>query len=79
MECPACNGDGCSQCREGEFEIVGCPQTFVTDDIWQMLHYCDLYEKGLPPIGGGALDQTRIFTDAASFVWREQNRWKNEN
>jgi hypothetical protein len=43
-----------------------------------MIEYADLYEKGLPPVAGGALDQCHAFTDACRFIWREQRHWKNK-
>ena len=37
-----------------------------------------LFEKGLPPVAGGVLDQAKIFVEAATFIFREQNYWKNK-
>ena len=42
------------------------------------MQYADLYEKGLPPIAGGVLDQAAWFIDAASFIWSEQAVQKRE-
>lgn len=36
----------------------------------------ELYEKGLPPVAGGALDQANVFVEAARFVWSEQAYWR---
>ena len=38
----------------------------------------ELFEKGLPPVHGGVLDQAQIFLDAARFIWAEQARWRAE-
>lgn len=79
MACPACAGEGCPECGpNGEFEVPPCPKRFVTNDVWQALGYARLYAKGSPPVAGGALDQTRVFTDACAFVWFEQDRWQAE-
>ena len=42
-------------------------------DIIQM---AELYEKGLPPIAGGQLDQAKSFVDAAYFIFNEIQYWK---
>ena len=38
----------------------------------------ELFEKGLPPVAGGILEQAKIFVDAARFIFREQRYWKNK-
>jgi hypothetical protein len=43
---------------------------------WQLIEYAELYEKGLPPIAGGALEQTEYFRRAARFIWNEQRQWR---
>ena len=44
--------------------------------MWELIALAELYEKGLPPVAGGALDQAAAFVDAVRFVWAEQARWK---
>ena len=46
-----------------------------TMDIIQM---AELYEKGLPPVAGGQLDQAKSFVDAAYFIFNEKAYWKNK-
>ncbi len=41
-----------------------------------MLPYARLYEKGLPPAAGGALDQAQAFLEACDFIWQEERYWK---
>jgi len=41
-----------------------------------MIEYAELYEKGIPPMAGGALDQLVVFVDACRCIWREQAYWK---
>ena len=31
----------------------------------------EMMRHGLPPLAGGALDQTQIFLEAAQFIWSE--------
>ena len=38
----------------------------------------ELFEKGLPPVAGGVLDQAKIFVETARFVFSEQSYWKNK-
>lgn len=37
-----------------------------------------MYEKGLPPVAGGALDQAKCFIDAAMFIFNEKTYWDNK-
>jgi len=48
----------------------------ITPDIWETIEYAELYEKGLPPVMGGALDQCHAFTQACRLIWREQGHYK---
>lgn len=79
MRCVICDGDGCPACdKSGMMTITQCPLTFVTEDVWQVIELAELYEKGLPPVAGGALDQAKMFVEAARFIWQEQKYWKNK-
>jgi len=46
--------------------------------VWRAIDATDLLERGLPPVGGGSLDQAQVFIDAARFIWAERRRWKAE-
>jgi len=37
-----------------------------------------LYEKGLPPVAGGSLDQTQQFIFAADFIFSEEAKYKKK-
>ena len=37
-----------------------------------------LYEKGLPPVAGGSLDQAGVFIAAVEFIWQEEKQYKAE-
>ena len=41
-----------------------------------MIEAADLARKGLPPVAGGALDQTQVFLDACRFIWAETDHWR---
>jgi hypothetical protein len=66
FECPACEGHGCDACDDGYFQIDGCPNAFCRTVI-PAIELIDLFEKGLPPVSGGALNQSASFLSAAKF------------
>ena len=78
MDCFNCGGSGCELCLDGKIEITQCPLELITDDIWDAIRFAELYEKGLPPVLGGALDQANIFIGAARFIFGEKNYWKRK-
>ena len=57
-----CRGLGCDECEDGYFAIAGCPNAYVRR-LLPALRLADMYEKGLPPIAGGTLDQAASFID----------------
>ena len=77
VQCSECGGNGCSQCNDrGEFELTSCPNRYIGRDTADVLQYVGLCEKGLPPVAGGALDQSAWFIDAMSFVSNERAIWR---
>ena len=65
LVCPDCEEKGCERCgKRGRLTIDGCPKRLIGGDLATMLGYAALYEQGLPPVAGGALDQSRWFIDA---------------
>jgi len=44
----------------------------LTPDIIDLIELSDLYSKGLPPVAGGALDQTKSFIDAFRLLSHDQ-------
>lgn len=58
--------------------MTGCPKEYVTSDVWDVLEGAELYEKGLPPVAGGIVDQCKCFTQSCRMIWREQRYWKNK-
>ena len=83
-DCPVCGGRqddpscvalGAAGCGgTGRLELTACPLRVVPEIYWQVLELADLYEKGLPPLAGGALDQMSCFLAACRFLWAEQAR-----
>ena len=79
MRCTGCGGEGCGDCDDkGILAITCCPLDYITDDVWEVIRFAELYEKGLPPVAGGALDQAGSFIEASVFVMRENDYWKNK-
>jgi len=79
MDCVNCGGKGCDECEyTGKLSITKCPLEFITSDVFEIIALAGLFEKGLPPIAGGVLDQAKIFVDAARFVFQEQQYWKKK-
>lgn len=77
IECPLCNDQGCSECSGGTFEVEGCPNTYCSSVI-NAIDLIDLFDKGLPPVTGGVLDQSASFIHAARFLESEERRVKDE-
>lgn len=78
LDCPNCGGSakGCDHCEYGRIRITRCPLLEVTDDVWDVMDMADFYEKGLPPVSGGTLDQSYSFIQACKFIWSEIRWWK---
>lgn len=76
FECPGCDGFGCGECEGGRFDLTECPVEYAGRDAFETAAFAGLFEKGLPPLAGGALDQMQAFLDAARFVWGEEAEWK---
>jgi len=49
--------------------VTQCPKAWIGSDAARFVRLAELFDKGLPPIGGGALDQTKCFLDAEQ-AWR---------
>lgn len=79
MVCPGCEGRGCKGCDEkGEIDITECPLETITNDVREIIALTELFQKGLPPISGGTLEQAKVFVEAARFIIGEEQRWKNK-
>ncbi len=74
IDCPECDGKGCEQCQErGQFLLTECPyKTHLTPEVCELVYFANLYKKGVPPVAGGALDQSAWFMEACNAFWRDQ-------
>ncbi|HUP80694.1 MAG TPA: hypothetical protein VM260_19245, partial [Pirellula sp.] len=70
MQCPNCEGFGCGYCVHGTIEIKGCPNEYCRE-VACVIPMIDLFEKGLPPVNGGVLDQSAWFVDAVRLLANE--------
>jgi hypothetical protein len=77
VECPVCDGVGCSHCTDGVFPLNGCPNAFCGKMV-TLIDVIDLFGKGLPPVAGGTLDQSVSFIQAAAFFESEERKVRNE-
>ena len=79
LSCMACGGSGCSGCKQmGEVLINHCPQLELDEEILELIGLAELFQKGLPPVAGGTLDQTPWFLQFARCVFNELTTRKNE-
>jgi hypothetical protein len=77
MECLSCGGVGCDECTEGRIAIQGCPKQYCRE-IVPSISLIDLFQKGLPPVAGGTLDQSVWFLEAAKILGNEEAQAKSE-
>ena len=77
MECPQCDGHGCDECNQGQIRIDGCPQQYCKE-IVQSIGLIDLFNKGLPPVAGGTLDQSVWFLEAVNVLSNAETQAKND-
>lgn len=71
IECPACHGDGCDKCNDGEFRLEQCPNKYCSD-MYDPITLFELFAKGLPPITGGVLDQSAWFINAEQYFRQQE-------
>ncbi len=77
--CPQCDEKGCEGCgHTGWLKITGCPQQWVGSDTIAFIRYAELFRKGLPPVSGGAMDQTQSFIVAERFFEREREAGESD-
>jgi hypothetical protein len=75
IECPACDGGGCNECTFGMVRIDGCPNAYCREMV-PLVELADLFEKGIPPIAGGALDQSAWFLKAVKILSSDESEIK---
>lgn len=76
--CPRCNEKdaACPSCGgRGRFRVEQDPRQTVPASAFRIAAMADLYfDHGLPPIGGGQMDQSNWFLDAAMFCVSDRER-----
>jgi len=73
LQCAGCQGQGCDECDNTGFLILTtCPQRELTTNVIELTELSELYSQGLPPVAGGALDQTKSFLDAHRQLTHDQ-------
>ncbi len=58
--------------------LTECPLLYCGELINDIIDLCILWSKGIPPIAGGALDQTQSFIRTAIFTLGEIDYWKKK-
>lgn len=71
IECSDCNGQGCDLCNHGMVNVSGCPKDFCYP-VATATRLVDLFDKGLPPVAGGSLDQSVWFLEAARILRNDE-------
>ena len=77
IECPECDGVGCNACHDGVFVLDGCPNSYCSSVVGS-LELFDLFTDGIPPVAGGALDQSVSFLAASRFFRNEEAKVRND-
>jgi hypothetical protein len=49
--------------------MTECPILYAGAETFEVLSFAELAREGLPPIHGGALDQTLSFIQACRMIW----------
>ena len=77
IECPSCAGRDCSRCVGGYVQIDGCPNAYCRD-LAPIVDLAGLFQNGIPPVGGGSLDQAKWFIDVANQLKHDEDTLKAE-
>ena len=58
--------------------IDGCPYDLLTQDAVEAIRIAGFWEKGIPPVDGGYLDQTESMIQAAELIWSDEAKIEAE-
>lgn len=75
VECPECHGKGCEDCEDGWITFQGCPNEYASE-MFPAIELIDIFRQGVPPVAGGALDQTPWFLQAVRQLRADENALK---
>lgn len=77
VECPACAGDGCTECSDGYFEIKECPSKFIGQALIADIGVVTASEHHLP-CAGGMLDQSAWWFELRQNLRSEESKIQDE-
>jgi hypothetical protein len=77
IECPACSGHGCDECKNGWFELTQCPSKFIGQELISDIQVVTASEHHLP-VAGGLLDQSAWWFELRQLLKAEENRVQDE-
>lgn len=77
VQCPNCEGDGCTECDEGYFKFTECPSRFIGADLIADIQVVTASEQHLP-VAGGLLDQSAWWFELRQLLKSEENRVQDE-
>jgi len=69
--CPGCGGTG-------QIVLTGCPLDVLGEELLDFVTEAELFEKGLPPVAGGVIDQADVFIRATARWGAERARIRAE-
>jgi len=61
-----------------DINITSCPLDYIPAVVWETFELAELFEKGLPPIAGGVLDQAENFLAACRQIETEMSHWQRK-
>ena len=73
IRCTYCDGQGCTECRNGDFLLEECPKSFVGHEMNRAINLCAMADKGFLPVHGGMLDQSEWFSQIYHVITNELN------
>lgn len=74
IECPECNGAGCSECDDGFFKLTTCARKIVDSYLITAINFACYADKGFLPQQGGLLDQSAWWLALWLQLSNEQNK-----
>jgi len=77
VQCPNCEGDGCSNCVDGYFTIDRCPSQYIGSELIGDIRIVSASERHLP-VAGGLLDQSAWWFELRERLKIEEYRIQEE-
>lgn len=77
VQCPACEGDGCGECKDGWFEVTQCPNKFIGSELIDDIRIATASEHHLP-VAGGLLDQSAWWFELRQLLQSEERRIQDD-